>query len=84
MFPTLEQRGFCRNDKLCRLLSLGLVVIETFKAKGVAECGKETNTSRGCRDFKKRPRVDFFGNERWAEPPNVIRHVSTLGNNYII
>jgi hypothetical protein len=23
---------------------------------------------RGCRDFKKRPRVDFFGKERWAEP----------------
>ncbi|EDR02002.1 uncharacterized protein LACBIDRAFT_310170 [Laccaria bicolor S238N-H82] len=23
---------------------------------------------RGCRDIKKRPRVDFFGSERWAEP----------------
>ena len=22
--------------------------------------------TRGCRDLKKRPRVDFFGNERWA------------------
>ena len=33
--------------------------------------------ARGCRDFKKRPRVDFFGNECWAELPNVIRHCGT-------